>query len=70
MAAEIVEVITTAMMGYATGAGTAIVQAFDSVFIQTAEGVESITNFGIYSLVFVGVGMITMIFAAITRKVG
>lgn len=71
MAEQIVTTITTAMGGFASGAGDTIVNVFDAIFIKAGEGTtQQITNFGIYSLVFVGIGVVTGVIGSIVAKVG
>ena len=70
MAEQIVTTITTSMGSFASGAGDTIVNVFDAVFIKSGEGAEQITNFGIYSLVFVGIGVVTGVIGSIVAKVG
>lgn len=70
MAEKIVSTIVTAMTSFASGAANIIVDVFDSIFISGTGDTASITNFGTYSLVFLGIATVTGVIGAIVAKVG
>lgn len=70
IATDIVEIITGSMTAYGTGSGTAIVDMFNAIFVASSGEAATITNFGIYTLVFIGMGVMTGIIGAIVAKVG
>ena len=70
MAEKIVSTIVTAMTSFASGAANIIVDVFDSVFISGTGDTATITNFGTYALVFLGIGTVTGVIGAVVAKVG
>lgn len=70
MATEIIEIVTGSMTAYGTGSGTAIVDMFNAIFVAGTGDTATITNFGIYSLVFLGIAVMTGIIGSIVAKVG
>ena len=70
MGEQIVSTITTAMSGFASGASKIIVDVFDSIFVTGTGDAATITNFGTYALVFLGIGTVTGVIGAIVAKVG
>lgn len=69
MAESIITTVTTAIKGFLTGVGNAIVSFFDQVVMTAGESPE-LTNFATWALVFLGVGFALSVIGAILRKVG
>lgn len=67
MVTEIVSAITSAFTGLLTGLGSGIVDVFDKI-VMTSEG--KLTNFAIWTLAFLGVGLAIAIYKSVCRKVG
>lgn len=70
MAEQIVTTITTAMGSFASGSAGVIIDVFDKVFVNGTGDSATITNFGTYSLVFLGIGVVTGVIGSIVAKVG
>ena len=70
MGEQIVNIIVTSMGSFATGSAGVIVDVFDKIFVKIGENGDQITNFGIYSLVFLGIGTVTGVIGSIVAKVG
>lgn len=70
MGEQIVTTITSAMSSFASGAASIIVDVFDAIFITGSGESAALTNFGTYSLVFLGIGVVTGVIGAIVAKVG
>lgn len=70
MAEQIVSTITTSMTSFATGVGGIIVDVFNQIFIDGTGESAKLTNFGVYSLVFLGIATVTGVIGAIVAKVG
>lgn len=70
MGEQIVNTVVNAMTGFASGAAGIIVDVFDAVFISGSGEAATITNFGTYALVFLGIGTVTGVIGAIVAKVG
>ena len=70
MGEQIVTTITSAMSSFASGAAGIIVDVFDAIFINGTGDSATITNFGTYALVFLGIGVVTGVIGAIVAKVG
>lgn len=70
MGEQIVTTITSAMSSFASGAAGIIVDVFDAVFVNGTGDTATITNFGTYALVFLGIGTVTGVIGAIVSKVG
>lgn len=65
MATSIVETITGAFSSFVSGIGTTIVNAFDSIFLNSEGG---LSNLAIWGLVFAGVGLGMAIIRKFTSK--
>lgn len=70
MGEQIVSTIVTSMTSFATGTADVIVNVFDKIFITGTGDTAAITNFGTYSLVFLGIGVVTGVIGSIVAKVG
>lgn len=70
MAEQIVNTIVTSMTTFATGVGGIIVDVFNQVFIESSGETTQLTNFGTYSLVFLGVATVTGVIGVVVAKVG
>ena len=70
IAGEIINLIINAIKDFAAGVGSVIVDVFNSVALQTVEGVTTLTPFAIWTLVFLGVSLTIGVITAILRKVG
>ena len=70
MGEQIVNTIVTSMTSFANGVGTVIVDVFDDIFISGTGADATLTNFGTYSLVFLGIGIVTGVIGAVVAKVG
>ena len=67
MAAEIISTITSTITSFLTSVAGNIVDVFNKVAV-TADG--KLTDFAIWALVFLGVGLGTTVIGAVLRKVG
>ena len=67
MAAEIISTITSAITSFITAIAGNIVEVFNKIAV-TADG--KLTDFAIWALVFLGVGLGTTVISAVLRKVG
>lgn len=70
MAQNIISTITEAVTGFATGLGQTIVDVFNDIFLVTTESGTAISDFGVYTLVFLGLSLCMGVITAIVRKVG
>ena len=70
MAEQIVTTVTTSMTSFATASAGIIVDVFDKVFINGAGDAATVSNFGTYSLVFLGIATVTGVIGSIVAKVG
>lgn len=67
MGASIVTTVVDAIGAFLTGVGGNIVDVFDKIVV-TESG--QLTNFAVWALVFLGVGLAGGVIGAILRKVG
>lgn len=67
MGANIVSTVVDAIGAFLTGVGGNIVEVFDQIVV-TESG--ELTNFAVWALVFLGVGLAGGVIGAILRKVG
>lgn len=70
MGEQIVTTIVTSMTSFASGVGGIIVDVFNQVFVDGSGDTAKLTNFGIYSLVFLGIATVTGVIGAVVAKVG
>ena len=70
MAEQIVSTVVNAMTDYATGTAGVIVDVFDKIFVSGTGDAATLTNFGTYALVFLGIGTVTAVIGSIVYKVG
>ena len=70
MAEQIVSTVVTGMTSFATGSAGIIVDVFNKIFIDGTGEAATITNFGTYSLVFLGIFTVTGVIGAVVAKVG
>lgn len=54
---QIITILTAGLQGIATGIGGGLKALVDSVFFTTAEGVTSMSTFGIMVVVFAGISL-------------
>ena len=64
---DAIEAVVDTITGFAQGAADAVVTVFNSIFLN-AEG--GISNFALYSLFFLGFGIIAGLIGSVIKKVG
>ena len=67
LGSSIVTTVVDAIKSFLTGVGNSIVDLFDGIVVAENGG---LTNFAIWALVFLGVGLASGVIAAVLRKVG
>lgn len=70
IAESIVSTVINSMSGFSTGTAGLIVNVFDEVFVNGTGDNATITNFGTYALVFLGITVTIGIIGAVVSKVG
>lgn len=65
---SIVSTVIDALGEFLTGVGGNIVEVFNKIVVDPTTG--GLTNFAVWSLVFLGVGLATGVIGSIIRKVG
>jgi uncharacterized membrane protein len=58
MVTQIIQALTEAVTGFATAIPEAMVSAFDSLFVVTAEGATTLTNLASGLLALAGIGIV------------
>ena len=64
----IIETIGDAILGFAEKSSNAIVTVFDNIFLN--ESGTGMSNFAMYSIVFLGIGIISGLIGGVIRKLG
>lgn len=64
---SIVTAVVDAIQAFLAGVGNSIVDLFDGIVVAENGG---LTNFAVWALVFLGIGLASGVIAAVLRKVG